>query len=293
MEKDMVIQGRAVTLFDINHIKQLLSDNPSWNRTKLSHVLCEKWQWFRPGGQQLKDMACRSLLLKLERVGCIELPPRCAPSVNGLRKSCLAPVPHLTGEICCSLKTLFPLRIIQVTPGSDDHSLFNYLLSRYHYLGYRTTVGENIRYLIRDKDDRPLACLLFGSAAWKTKPRDNFIGWDRKTCESSLCYMTNNTRFLILPWVKVPYLASHILSRISRRLCDDWIKKYHPVYLLETFVDRSRYQGTCYKAANWILTGQTKGRTRNDRFSSIKVSPKDIYLYPLTRNFRRELCRDV
>jgi len=108
MEKDMVIQGRTVTPFDINHIKQSLADNPSWNRTKLSRVLCEKWHWFRPGGQQPKDMACRSLLLKLERAGYIELPPRCAPSVNGLRKSCLAPVPHLTGEICCSLKTLFP-----------------------------------------------------------------------------------------------------------------------------------------------------------------------------------------
>jgi len=294
MEKDMVIQGRTVTSFDINHIKQLLADNPSWNRTKLSHVLCEKWHWFRPGGQQLKDMACRSLLLKLERTGCIKLPPRCAPSVNGFRKSCLAPVPHLTGDICCSLKTLLSLRIIQVTPGSDDHSLFNHLLSRYHYLGYRTTVGENLKYMIRDKDDRPLACLLFGSAAWKTKPRDSFIGWDRKTRESNLCYMTNNTRFLILPWVKVSHLASHILSRISRRICDDWIKKYHhPVYLLETFVDRSRYQGTCYKAANWILTGQTKGRTRNDRYSSIKVPPKDIYLYPLAGNFRRELCSDV
>ncbi len=149
-------------------------------------------------------------------------------------------------------------------------------------------------YLVRDHNNRPLACLLFGSAAWKTAPRDSFIGWDRQRRKRNLCYITNNMRFLILPWVKVQHLASHILSRVSRRICSDWIKKYnHPVHLLETFVDRTRFQGTCYKAANWILTGQTQGRTRNDRDRTIKVSPKDIYVYPLIKNFRKRLCYDV
>ena len=290
----MVIQGRKITLADINLIKKLLTDNPSWNRTKLSRELCKKWQWLRPDGQQLKDMACRTLLLKLERAGYIELPPRQGPSVNGFRKPSSTLLPHLTEEICSPLMTLLPLKIAPVEPKSDDHPLFKCFLSRYHYLGHRTTVGENMGYLVRDHNNRPLACLLFGSAAWKTAPRDSFIGWDHQRRKRNLCYLTNNMRFLILPWVKVSHLASHILSQVSRRICDDWIKKYsHPIYLLETFVDRNRFRGTCYKAANWILTGQTQGRTRNDRNHTIQVPPKYIYVYPLIKNFRKRLCCDA
>jgi len=132
--------------------------------------------------------------------------------------------------------------------------------------------------------------VLFGSAAWKTTSRDTFIGWDHTVREENVNRITNNTRFLILPWVKVPHLASHILGKISRRINKDWISKYgHPVYLLETFVDRSRFKGTCYKAANWICTGQTTGRTRNDRYRSIQAPIKDVYVYPLHKNFRQEL----
>jgi hypothetical protein len=290
----MVIQGRKITPTDIHLIKQLLTEHPTWNRTTLSRELCRRWQWLRADGQQLKDMACRTLLLKLERAGYIGLPPRQAPSVNWSRKSSSPLLAHLSEEICCPLSTLVPVKIAPVEPTSDDHPLFTCFLSRYHYLGHRTTVGENMGYLVRDHNNRPLACLLFGSAAWKTAPRDRFIGWDQKRRETNLCSLTNNTRFLILPWVKVSHLASHILSKVSRRICGDWIKKYrHPVYLLETFVDHNRFQGTCYKAANWILTGQTKGRTRNDRNHTIQVSPKDIYVYPLIKDFRRRLCHDA
>ena len=138
-------------------------------------------------------------------------------------------------------------------------------------------MGENMKYLVRDCNTRPLACLLFGSAAWKMAPRDRFIGWNCQRREANLSYLTNNMRFLILPWVKVPHLASHILSRISPCICNDWATKYnHPVHLLKTLVDRTRFQGTCYKAANWILTGQTQGRTRNDRDRTMKVPPKDM-----------------
>jgi len=290
----MVIQGRKIIPADIHLINQLLINHPSWNRTRLSRELCKKWEWLRPNGQQLKDMACRTLLLKLERAGYIKLPPRQLQPVNKFRKRPATLVPHSIEKICCTLKTLVPLKIVQVTPKSDDHPLFNCLLFHYHYLRYRTTVGENMKYLVCDCNNRPLACLLFGSAAWKTTPRDRFIGWDQKRREANLSYLTNNMRFLILPWVKVQHLASHILSRVSRRICSDWIKKYnHPVHLLETFVDRTRFQGTCYKAANWILIGQTQGRTRNDRYCTIKVSPKDIYVYPLIKNFRKRLCYDV
>ncbi len=292
MNKAGIIQGRNIKPADIHFIKQLLVDHPSWHRTRLSKELCKLWRWQRPDGQ-LKDMACRSLLLKLERRGNLTLPPRQRRTKNGVRKGPKVAVPHRTEEICCSLNLLRPLQITSLSPKSDSYPLFNFLLSNYHYLGHRTTVGENMKYLVQDRFGRPLACVLFGSAAWKTASRDDFIGWDRSTRERNLCFITNNSRFLILPWVKVSLLASHILSRISRRICSDWMARYcHPVYLLETFVDRSRFRGTCYQASNWILTGQTRGRTRNDRNHSIHVPPKDVYVYPLRKHFRRELCHD-
>jgi len=294
MENIMVKQGREITPEDIQLIQQLLADNPSWGRTLLSKELCKIWQWRKPNGQ-IKDIACRSLLLKLEKEGSIILPARQIKWTKRSRKKRSIPsVAHLKEEVSSSLKTLMPLEIMRVIQPSDDNALFECFLSRYHYLGYKRTVGESMKYLIRDSANRPLACILFGSAAWKTAPRDIFIGWDREIREKNLGYVTNNMRFLILPWVRVPHMASHILSRISRRISSDWMKRYgHPIYMLETFVDRSRFHGTCYKAANWRLVGATKGRTRNDRNKTIKVPLKDIYLYPLTKNFRQELCHDA
>jgi hypothetical protein len=283
------IQGKQTTP-DINQIKQLLENNPSWGRTRLSQKLCHLWNWRSHSGQ-LKDMACRTLLLKLELTGCIKLPIRQRKSTNAFRNRYFRYVTHLTDQLSCSLKALLPLQVVPVAQGSDDNDLFKCLVSRYHYLGLKNTVGENIKYLVRDCTGRPVACLLFGSAAWKTKPRDSFIGWNQQSREMNLCYLTNNTRFLVLPWVRVPHLASHILSQVARRINSDWVGKYgHPVYLLETFVDKTRFHGTCYRAANWILTGHTKGRTRNDRNNSIMVPVKDVYVYPLIRNFRRAFC---
>ena len=229
MNENRVIQGREITRDDIAFIKKLLSDYPTWNRTRLSQELCQLWRWYRPDGQ-LKDMACRTLLLKLERAGSITLPPRQRPSTNEFRTRSKVIVPHQTEEIECRIHNLKPLQITQLSPRTPDYALFNCLLSQYHYLGHRTTVGENIGYLVRDCNERPVACLLFGSAAWKTAARDRFIGWDRQTRKKNLNKITNNTRFLILPWVKVPHLASHVLSQISRRIAVDWIRKYgHPI----------------------------------------------------------------
>lgn len=293
MENILVKQGRKITPADIRFIRQLLVDNPSWGRTQLSKELCKLWQWYNLTGH-MKDMACRSLLLKLEQAGCITLPARQQKLRKTSRNDPPPFVPHLKEEVESKLKPLLPLRIAQAISGSKESTLFNCFLSHYHYLGYRHTVGENMKYLIRNCAGRPLACVLFGSAAWKTAPRDTFIGWESEIREKNLGYITNNMRFLILPWVKVPHLASHILSRISRRISSDWMARYgHPICLLETFVDRSRFRGTCYKAANWVLVGQTKGRTRNDRNNTIKVPLKDIYVYPLTRKFRKELCHEV
>ena len=160
--------------------------------------------------------------------------------------------------------------------------MFNGLLAHEHYLGHRNTVGENLRYLVRDRHGRPVACALFGSAAWKCADRDAFLGWDRATRERNLQRLTNNTRFLIPGWVQVPHLASHVLGLIARRIRADWQAKYgHPIHALETFVDRSRFKGTCYRAANWLRLGETRGRTRNDRAHRIRAAIKDVYLYPL------------
>jgi len=285
----MIVQGRKITPADIGYIKELLTSYPLWHRTRISRELCGAWNWRNTTGQ-LKDMACRTLLLKLERAGHFTLPARRKAPVNHSRGTSAISIDYSTDTISCNLKSLPGIKIILAQPGSGCHSLFNCFLSRYHYLGHRTTVGENMKYLITDGAGRPLSCLLFGSAAWKTFPRDIFIGWDHSARERNVNKITNNTRFLILPWVRIPHLASHILGKISRRIEKDWINKYgHPVYLLETFVDRSRFKGTCYKAANWILTGQTKGRTRNDRYTSIKVAAKDVYLYPLAEDFREKL----
>jgi hypothetical protein len=291
MKEKRIIQGREITTDEIELIQQLLVDHPTWNRSRLSRELCEKWDW-RRADSQLKDMACRTLLLKLERAGHVTLPPRQGTSSpNQFRARPKEMVAHQTDPIHGCLHELLPLQIRIVLPRSEEHTLFNCLLARYHYLGHRTPVGENMKYLVFDRHGRPLACVLFGSAAWKTAPRDTFIGWPPPVREKNLIRITNNTRFLIFPWVQVPHLASHILARIARRIEADWQAKYcHPLCLLETFVDRSRFRGTCYRAANWIYTGRTQGRTRNDRTHSPCVPIKDVYVYPLTKQFRRELC---
>jgi hypothetical protein len=285
----MVMQGREVSGADIGLIRDLLVEHPHWGRTRLSEELCRRWGWRNAQGR-LKDMAARTLLLKLEWGGRIRLPARQRPSSNGLRNRHMPVVEPATDPIRGTLRDLRPLSVRVATPGSQDLRLFNGLLARYHYLGHRNTVGENLRYLVRDRHGRPVACALFGSAAWKCAVRDAFLGWERTTRERNLQRLTNNTRFLVLPWVLVPHLASHLLGLLARRIRTDWQAKYgHPVEALETFVDRQRFQGPCYRAANWLRLGATQGRTRNDREHRIRTAVKDVYLYPLVADFRREL----
>lgn len=289
MTEGMVLQGREVTAADIELIRALLAAHPARGRTPLSAELCRRWNWRNARGQ-LKDMACRTLLLKLERAGHIRLPPRIRPSSNGLRNRRPSVAPPACESVRGPLRDLLPLRVEVVGADSDDARLFNGLLAHEHYLGHRNTVGENLRYLVRDRHSRPVACALFGSAAWKCADRDAFLGWDRPTRERNLPCLTNNTRFLIPGWVQVPHLASHVLGLIARRIRADWQAKYgHPVHALETFVDRSRFKGTCYRAANWLRLGETQGRTRNDRAHRIRATVKDVYLYPLVADVRREL----
>ncbi|MCL0070152.1 DUF4338 domain-containing protein [Dehalococcoidia bacterium] len=296
----MLIQGREITSADIRWIGQMIEANPSWNRTRLSKELCLLWDW-RSANGQIKDMACRSLLLKLEQRGYITLPPHHLFAGKRKRSVFVPDVPHDTAAIVTDLRTLGPVQIdlLEACPERSRRDtsllgLFKCLLSRYHYLGFNGTVGENMKYMVFDREQNPLACLLFGSAAWKCAPRDDFIGWNAETRKANLNFVTNHMRLLVLPWVMVPHLASHILGRVARRISADWIEKYgHPIYLLETFVERDRFRGTCYRAANWILVGQTKGRSRNDRYATLKVPVKDIYLYPLTKGFRKVLSQRV
>jgi len=289
MDKPLVLQGRNITSADIECVRRLIEDNPSLSRWRLSIELCRRWNWTDAKGR-LKDMASRTLLLKLEQKGLLVLPPR----RKDPRPAALRPhVPHSKDTIDSGLQSLRPVEIVLVEPASPHWNLFACLLNEYHYLGYKTSIGESVKYLVLDRRGRTLACVLFGSAAWKTAPRDLFIGWSLQARQRNVNLITNNTRFLILPWVKVPHLASHVLSLVSKRIMGDWIQKYnHPVWALETFVDSSRFKGTCYKAANWIYLGKTKGRTRSDRFHNIQVPIKDIYLYPLARNFRQTLAAD-
>lgn len=287
---DMVVQGRQILNRELELIRALLADNPDWGRTRLSEELCQVWRWRTASGRP-KEMACRTLLLKLERRGLIDLPPARRPANNALRNRTRVEVSHDTDPIGADLRDLVPLKVTVVESGSSDLALFSCLLEKYHYLGHRICVGQNQKYLIRDRQDRPLCCLLFGSSAWSTKPRDEFIGWGEEQRRARLQWVTNNSRFLILPWVRVANLASHSLGLVGRRIRRDWIEKYgHPVSLLETFVDRSRFAGTCYQAANWLHVGSSTGRTRNDRRGKMNVPVKAIYVLPLLRHFRRELC---
>jgi hypothetical protein len=281
VEHTMVIQGREIGDAELGLIRDLLGRHPSWHRTRLSQELCALWQW-RDATGRTKDMACRTMLLKLHRRGLIELPPRIRGSHNECRGRQVPDILHSREPIETTLRDLQPIRLLDVRSEGYLDDLFRCLLDRYHYLGYRTDVGENLKYLALDRQDRPLACVLFGSAAWASEARDGFIGWDAPTRERNLSRLTNNTRFLILPWVRVRNLASHLLSAVVERLNRDWQQRYgHELALVETFVDRSRFQGTCYRAANWIAVGSTKGRSRNDRFTTLQVPLKDVYVYPL------------
>jgi len=288
MDETTTVQGRRITQDDIELVRRLIETDPSRNRSRISRELCLLWNWHAANGR-IKDMACRSLLLKLEQRGHLILPRRQTPG-RGCRKVTIPHVLHTTVPIACSLSQLQPVSV-QLVEDDGLLSLFQCLLARYHYLGFRSTVGENMKYLVFDREQNPLACLLFGSAAWKCAPRDDFIGWDVETRKLNLKFVTNNMRFLVLPWVRSPHLASHILGRVARRISSDWVEKYgHPIYLLETFVERDCFQGTCYRASNWICVGQTRGRSRNGH-PGLKVPVKDIYLYPLTKRFRDSLSQ--
>ena len=289
MDRELVIQGRLIAPEDMALIRAALQGPAGANRTRLSRELCGVWSW-RNGVGRLKDMACRSLLLKLEARGYFRLPPRVTASVNALRNRGLGEVEHDSTPLAGPLQGLQPVRLEPVAEGTSEALRFKFLLQRYHYLGHRNCVGQNLKYLARDRQGRPLACLLFGAAAWKAAARDRWIGWDSQERQRHLHLVSNQARFMVLPWVRVPHLASHLLGRVALRLSADWQQKYgHPVYLLETFVEAPRFAGTCYRAAGWVAVGLTTGRTRNDDGRQPRVPPKAIYLKALGTDARQRL----
>jgi len=289
VEREQVIQGRRVSAEDLALIGEWLGAFPQWNRTRLSRELCSAWNWRNALGR-LKDMACRTLLLRLEARGQIRLPPRRTASVNGLRNQGIAEVAHDQSPVQSPLEALRPLRV-ELVQGPSEIALFRCFLRRYHYLGQRNCAGENLKYLVRDSAHRPLACLLFGAAAWKLRARDAWIGWEPQARQRSLFLLANNTRFLILPWVRVAHLGSHVLGRVTARLSADWQDKYgHPICLVETFVERERFGGVCYRAAGWLPVGATTGRTRNDQRHQASAPVKEVYLKPLLLDWKRRLA---
>jgi len=238
-------------------------------------------------------MVCRSLLLLLESKGLIKLPPRKFTPANPLAKRKKpSRVDVDKTPIHCSVADLFPIELKQVRRTPFEKT-FNGLVSEYHYLGYTQPIGEHLKYMAFS-GGRPIACLAWGSAPWYIGARDRFIGWNKTIREKNLHLITNNLRFLILPWVQISCLASYLLALNRQRLSKDWQDLYkHPVYLLETFVDTQRFQGTCYKADNWTCVGQTTGQGKLSKPGQPLLSKKAVYVYPLTKSFRRELCHDT
>lgn len=285
------MQGRRIEPAEFLEVRELVANHPEWSRYRLSRELCVLWDWRTPTGQW-KDMAARTLMLKMAQRGWIQLPARRGLSPNRHR---LVPPPLRswpTASITGRLSEVGPLKISEVSLQADGRSEVRAALARFHYLGYRTAVGENLQYAVRDMADGLLAVLVFGAAAWKCAARDRWIGWNPGQRQAHLSWIANNHRFLILPSIQVRDLASHVLGRVARRIAQDWQTKYgHPVVLLETFVERARFAGTCYRAANWQALGLTCGRSRQDRRRTLQVPIKDVYACPLRADFREVLTR--
>jgi hypothetical protein len=272
----------------INQINSAIGSNPEWSRTALSKHLCDIWGWKSPDGQP-KDISCRDMLRGLDEKGHIALPARRRVSRVAGRKPAIARLEHAALPINSKLCDLQPL---EISIASDGGALgeFKSLLDQYHYLGYGRAIGENIKYIVRANSGAAVACLLFGSAAWSCRARDEYIGWDKKRRSAALPFITNNTRYLVLPWVRVPHMASHILGLVAKRISGDWERRYgHGLLCLETFVEEGRFSGTCYKAANWKPVGRTTGRGRNSASAEAALPAKRVFLFPLARDFREQL----
>jgi hypothetical protein len=283
----ITIRTRTISQPELEFIQATVTAHWDKGRTQISKILCQEWNWFQPNGRP-KDMACREILLTLHRNGLLDLPPGKHDGRN-LKRNRSVPI-VLTDQSATQGKLsglpTVQLKLVRNTPLEP---LYISLIQQHHYLGYRQIVGNHLKY-IAFIGEQPVACLGWGSAAWSVKSRDAFVGWDKATKENNLHLVVNNTRFLILPWITVKFLASKVLALNAKRIFDDWSKIYNqPLYLLETFVEKDRFKGTCYKAANWLCVGQTKGTAKRGHDHLFHGKIKDVYLYPLRKDFRKKL----
>ncbi|MHB8276849.1 MAG: Druantia anti-phage system protein DruA [Candidatus Humimicrobiaceae bacterium] len=291
MELNIKYRGRVATTYDIELINRLIAKCPGDSRRALSVKFCKVTNWVQANGA-LRDMVCRGYMLALYRAGYIKLPEKKYNTHNPLANRKKPNVVDIDKTaINTNLKSILPLEFIQVRR-SKLEKLFNSLISQYHYLGYVQPVGEHLKYMVYAAN-RPIACIALSSAPRHIGPRDTFIGWDANLRRKNIHLICYNIRFLILPWIRIPYLASHILSRIARIISNDWNKLYnHPVYYIETFVDKQKFKGTCYRAANWQFLGDTKGLGKDSKNKIPNRSIKAIYGYPLSKDFRKVLLGD-
>jgi hypothetical protein len=289
MQSPLSYRHRVITEDDLVFIRKLIADHPGSSRRDLSIRLCQAWNWVQANGA-LRDMVCRGLMLMLHRQGLIELPPARQVSRNPMvDRAQPALVSVDKSPLQMAFCDLGPLELRQVRRTSEE-ALFNSLLRHHHYLGYTQPVGEHLKYLAFARG-RPIACLAWSSAPRHLGSRDRFIGWDQQARLKNIKLLAYNTRFLILPWVQVPHLASHILGRMARTLSVDWQRVYaHPIYFVETFIDPQRFAGTCYRAANWAILGETTGRGKDDMAHKANRSIKQVLGYPLVKDFRSRLC---
>ena len=281
--------ARDFSVEDIQTIRDLIAQDQKLQRSALSRKLCQLWGWTKPNGE-LKDMTCRVALLRMQADGLIELPPS---RIGVVRKRAHFPS-------TCASDAQTPIRqpvhelpriTLQVVSGKSTSLLWNEYIARYHYLGYAAMSGSQIRYNVF-AGEQLVACISFGACAWKLKDREVFIGWSEEQRQRNLQLVVNNARFLVLPWIESKGLASKILSLAARQLPKDWKQRYgfEPV-LLETFVEYERHKGTCYKAANWVNVGRTTGRGKKSTSHKGLIPAKDIWLYPLRKNFSTLLCK--
>jgi hypothetical protein len=289
---ELKYRGRVITTADILYIQDLIAAHPHGTRRALSKKLCEAWQWRQTNGA-LCDMVCRGMLLMLDRAGKIVLPPvKFVPNNPLAQRARPSPVVIDTTPIEGRLHQIQPLEFVQVRRGGDE-PLFNSLMEEHHYLGYEQPVGEHLKYLIWAQG-RPVACVAWSSAARHLGSRDRWIGWNQQARRRNIRFIAYNTRFLILPWVRIEHLASHILGRMAAQISNDWQQMYgHPIYFLETFVDPERFRGTCYRAANWALLGRTTGRGKQSNSYVPNRSIKEVLGIPLTKRFRELLGSEV
>lgn len=289
METLLQYRGRPVTAADVHFIRELIATYPTDSRRALSYRLCMAWDWRQSNGAP-RDMVCRGLMLALWRAGHIELPAVRRRPPNPLTvRARPQPIAVDTSPIHCSLRDLLPLSFRQVRR-TPEEALFNSLLQNHHYLGYTQPVGEQLKFIVY-AGTRPVALFAWSSAARHLGPRDRYLGWSAQARRHNIRGVAYNTRFLVLPWVQVPHLASHLLARMTRMLSAEWEAVYgHPVHFAETFIDTERFRGTCYRAANWVLLGRTQGRGKDDLTHRPNRSLKDVLGLALTEDFREQLC---